>query len=159
MKKEVKSQAALEFLTTYAWAFLVIMITMGALYYFGIFDFSKFLPQKCNFPSQFECIDFSFVGDEVRFKLVNNLGEPIDVTGYAITNDAVNPLTCPSLLPSLPISWPPGVELEFTSSGCVDGAFIQGERTEAKITITYCAPATTGCPSHSVNGKITAVVI
>ena len=41
-----KSQAALEFLTTYAWAFLVIIIMIGALAYFGvwlnaIFNFSK----------------------------------------------------------------------------------------------------------------------
>ena len=42
----LKSQAALEFLTTYVWAIMVMLIVIGALYYFGIFDFSKLLPQK-----------------------------------------------------------------------------------------------------------------
>ena len=156
MKKEVKSQAALEFLTTYAWAFLVMMITIGALYYFGIFDFAKFLSQNCSFPSQFECIDFSFIGDEVKLRLVNNLGEEINVNSITITNEAVDPLSCTS--PLAFAGWQPGDEKDLTFSGCTDGVFIVGERTEAKITLKYCAPATTGCPEHTVNGKITAVV-
>ena len=156
MKKEVKSQAALEFLTTYAWAFLSITIAIGALYYFGVFDFSKFLPQKCIFPSQLECIDFVFDGDEVRFRLVNNLGEPIDVTSYSITDDAISPLSCTS--PSTITNWLAAEERDFTFTGCSGGAFIDGERTEAKITLNYCAPATIGCPPHSASGKITAVV-
>ncbi len=156
MKKEARSQAALEFLTTYAWAFLVIMITIGALYYFGIFDFQKFLPQRCLFPSQFECLDFSFVGDEVKLKLVNNLGEEININSMTITNEAVDPLDCTS--PGITNPWTAGDDQDFTFTGCTGGVFIEGERTEAKITIKYCAPATTDCPEHTVNGKITAVV-
>lgn len=158
MKKEVKSQAALEFLTTYAWAFMGIMVTIGALYYFGIFDFSKFLPQKCTFPSQFECLDFGFVGAEVRLKLVNNVGEPLQVSSITITNDAADPLTCNLASPASQFSWQPGDEMDVTFDTCTGGAFIEGQRSEAKITMIYCAPATTGCPPHTVNGKITAVV-
>jgi len=154
-----KSQAALEFLTTYAWAFLVILITIGGLYYFGIFNFSKLLPQKCFFPSQFECLAFSFAGDptnEVRFRLVNSIGEEINVNSFEITNGAPAPLACTS---PTPISnWRSGVEMDFTFTGCTDGGFIKGERMEAKITMRYCAPATPSCPEHIVNGLITAVV-
>ena len=160
MKK--KSQAALEFLTTYAWAFVVILIAMSALYYFGIFEFSKFLPQRCIFSSQFECLDFSFVDDQVRFKLINNVGEPLNVKNIDITNDAAAPLTCTLLDPGIsaenPFAWAPGNEMVVTFSECEGGVFIEGERTDAQITITYCAPATTGCPEHTINGKITAVV-
>jgi len=168
MKKEVKSQAALEFLTTYAWAFLVIMITIGTLYYFGIFDFSKFLPQKCVFPSQFECIDFSFDADEIRFRLVNNLGEEISVSNIDITDDASNPLACVGPPPPnvncgtmdepVPFTWGVGKQCDFTFAGCAGGSYIVKERAEAKISITYCAPDTEFCPPHTVNGKITAVV-
>ena len=161
MHKKLKSQAALEFLTTYAWAFLVILVTIGALYSFGAFDFSKFLPQRCLFPSQFECIDYSFMGapvNEVRLRLANNLGENIRVTSFSITNDAVNPLGCSSL-PASPIDWARDTERDFVFSGCQNGVFIIGERTDAKITMKYCSPLTAGCPEHTVNGKITAVVI
>ena len=159
-----KSQIALEFLTTYVWALLVILITIGALYYFGIFDFSKFLPQSCVFPSQFECIDFSFVGDEVRFRLVNNIGETINVIGLEVTNEAANPLSCavgtptPPPSPTTPFEWENGLEANFVFNSCQDGAFLVGERTESKITVKYCSPATPGCPEHTIKGKIISVV-
>ncbi len=154
-----KSQAALEFLTTYAWAFLGIMTTLGALYYFGVFDFSKYLPQECIFPQQFECVAFSFVGGatkEIRFRLVNNAGETTDVKGYSISNDLPTPLSCTN--PAVFNGWLAGVEKDFIFTGCSGGGFIDNERTEAEISITYCAPATAGCPQHTVTGKIKAVV-
>jgi len=39
-----KVQAALEFLMTYGWAVLVILIAAGALAYFGVLSPDKFLP-------------------------------------------------------------------------------------------------------------------
>ncbi|MFC2016699.1 hypothetical protein ACFLUF_03190 [Chloroflexota bacterium] len=44
-----KAQAALEFLTTYGWALVVILVMIGALAHFGILSPSKFLPERCNF--------------------------------------------------------------------------------------------------------------
>lgn len=38
----MKGQAALEFLTTYGWAFLVILVMIGALTYFGVLAPAKF---------------------------------------------------------------------------------------------------------------------
>jgi len=127
-----RSQAALEFLTTHALAFLALLITIGALYYFGVFNFQKFLPQKCSFSSQLECLDFGFIDDKVNLRLVNNLGEEIDVKSITITNDAANPLSCTS--PSSFDGWQPGDERDFTFTGCTGGVFIAGQRAEAKIT-------------------------
>ena len=159
-----KSQAALEFLTTYAWAFFGIIITLGALYYFGAFDLSKYLPQECIFPQQFECVAFSFVGgatDQIRFGLVNNAGETINVKGYSIGNDLPTPLSCTNPIPFN--GWLAGEERDFAFTGCSGGGFIDNERAEAEISITYCAPATTGCTTgsavdHTLSGKIKAVV-
>ena len=158
-----KSQAALEFLTTYAWAFLGIMVTLGALYYFGVFNFSKYLPQECIFPQQFECVAFSFVGaaDEVRFRLVNNAGETINVKGYSISNDLPAPLSCTN--PPAFNGWLAGEERDFAFTGCSGGGFIDKERAEAEISIAYCAPATAGCTTgsavdHTLSGKIKAAV-
>ena len=141
---KVKSQAALEFLVTYAWVFLGIMIAIGVLYYYGIFSFSKFLPQECIFPSQFECTAHSFVGsptNQVRLRLVNNLGETIDIKGYSITNDAVTPLSCTN--PSLINGWLAGVERDFTFTGCANGGFITKEKIKFNIEIDYY-PASAG---------------
>lgn len=156
-----KSQAVLEFLTTYGWAILVILITLGTLYYFGAFEFYKFLPQKCQFPSQFECLDFSFLKDEtiseIRLKLLNNIGEEINILSYSITNDASQPLICDT--PSTITGWKAGEGKNFVFSDCINGQFLVGERTDAFITMTYCAPSTPNCPAHTLKGKINAVVI
>ncbi len=173
-----KSQAALEFLTTYAWALVAIMIAIGALYYFGVFDFKKFLPQECLFPSQFECADFAFAGspsNEVRFRLVNNIGEQVNVKSFSITNKDTAPIACNTAPASiavncggtpqggLPFNWNAGLDCDFTFTGCSGATFQKSFRTDAAITMAYCATATPGCPGtsnadHVVKGKIVAVV-
>ena len=57
-RKFARAQAALEFLTTYGWAFLVILIMIGTLAYFGILNPSKVLPNRCTFGAEFQCLDF-----------------------------------------------------------------------------------------------------
>ena len=154
---KIKSQAALEFLTTYVWAFFVIGITIGALYYFGIFDFSKYLPQKCIFPSQFKCLDFSLKPGDVSVKLVNNLGEDIRVTALQITNDAIPSISCTP--PSVPFDWAYSTEKDLTFASCSGGAYITGERVELKVSMSYYAINTPSQPVHLVNGKINGKVL
>lgn len=71
-----RAQAALEFLTTYGWAFLVILIMISALAYFGVLRPSRLLPDRCSFGAEFECRDFqiSQIDDTVKVKLKNNVG-------------------------------------------------------------------------------------
>jgi len=45
-----KSQAALEFLMTYGWAILVVLIAIGALAYFGVLSPARFLPTAVKTP-------------------------------------------------------------------------------------------------------------
>ena len=150
-----KSQAALEFLTTYTWAFIVIAITMGALYYSGVFDFGKYVPQKCIFPSQFKCLDFSLKPTEVRIKSINNLGEDIRITSLQITNDAVPPISC-TAPPNF--DWAHSTEKDIVFTSCRDGGYIPGERVELKISMSYYSPSTRSRPVHLINGKINGKV-
>jgi len=53
--KNKKAQAALEFLTTYGWAFLVIIVMIGALAYFGVLSPEKFVSERCNLGVEFQC--------------------------------------------------------------------------------------------------------
>ena len=147
-----KSQAALEFLTTYAWAFLGILITLGALYYFGIFDFSKYLPEKCLFTSQMECINFVMNNDNIRIRLVNNLGETITVESTSVTDNNDPALSCTTLPTTT--GWNAGDELDLWFQGCSGGGYISKERVEAKISVTYYAENTPTQPRHTVNGKL-----
>jgi len=115
-----KSQAALEFLTTYSWAFLVIIIMVGALAYFGVLSPSKLLPDRCNFGSEVTCNkdsmvvrnvatgvsaiddDTSEAGNSgaytVNMRLKNSVGVPIRVTDATATTDTMGAGSCFALL-------------------------------------------------------------
>jgi hypothetical protein len=76
MKK--RGQVALEFLSTYGWAFMVILLMIGALAYFGVLNPDKFLPQRCNTGPEFTCTEFMVVNSGyLSFKVVNNVGQSI----------------------------------------------------------------------------------
>lgn len=98
-----KAQAALEFLTTYGWAFLVILIMMSALAYFGVLNPSKLLPDRCNFGAEVGCNKNALVvkggtaGDidnTLTMRLANNFGVGVVVTVARVTTDVATAGTC-----------------------------------------------------------------
>lgn len=82
MMKNNKAQAALEFLMTYGWAILVVLVSIGALAYFGVLSPEKFLPAKCTLQSGITCLDHKAVGSGTFAGLTvfiqNSLGNDID---------------------------------------------------------------------------------
>lgn len=150
-----KSQAALEYLSTYAWAFIILVVTISTLYYFGVFNFSKFLPQKCSFPSQLKCVDFSLKPSEVDIKLLNNLGEDIHVTSLDITNDAITPIKC---TPPAQFDWARSTSADISFTSCRGGAYIPDERVELVVTLGYYVISTPSKPVHYIKGKINGKV-
>lgn len=169
MKNQKRSQASIEYLSTYAFAFIAIVTAIGALYYFGFLDFSRYLPQKCVFPSQFRCLDFSLNTGEVRIKLDNNLGENICIKTEKIkmTNDAIPSISCSFVSSGHPqgscaaneFEWASTKEKDFVFKPCSGGAYISNERIELKVTMEYYAINTPTHPLHTINGKISGRVL
>ena len=52
MMKNMKGQAAMEFLMTYGWAILVVLLAIGALAAFGVFDMGKYSTGQTSFQGQ-----------------------------------------------------------------------------------------------------------
>ena len=63
-----RGQAAMEFLATYGWAILVVLIAIAALAYFGIFNPRMFVSEQVIFGPE-----FSYAGHS--FKMTNNKEE------------------------------------------------------------------------------------
>ncbi|MFH1072861.1 MAG: hypothetical protein V1743_05520 [Nanoarchaeota archaeon] len=81
-----KGQAALEFLVTYGWAFMILIIVISSLAYFGVISPDLFLPEKCVFGGGIYCRDFAGIPDsttpdngKVRAQLVNSIGSTLQV--------------------------------------------------------------------------------
>ena len=81
-----KAQGALEFLMTYGWAFLVILIMIGALAYFGVLSPTRFLPERCSLGSQLGCEDYIVTqsSGEINLRIRNNMGYTIQISDIGI---------------------------------------------------------------------------
>ncbi len=80
-----KAQAALEFLMTYGWAIMVVMVMVAALAYYGVLNPTKYLPDRCSFGVQLNCEDHVLrVSPEANqgyaeFALLNAMGSKIKI--------------------------------------------------------------------------------
>ena len=157
-----KAQAALEFLTTYGWAFLVILIMIGTLAYFGILSPSKLLPNRCNFGSEFQCLDYqiSATANTFKIRIKNALAEPIDVSAITLSSEGTTVYAC-STPPALPTGWKSGDIKELAWSGCNSAVagIISGEKGKVLITITYNTVSSGAGYSKEVKGEVLSTVI
>jgi hypothetical protein len=143
-----KAQAATEYLLTYGWAFMAIIITVGALAYFGVVNPTSFIPDRCNFGSQMECVDFMLDTTGIHMYIQNNYGKNITITAIEGINDA---LVCQGT-PSIDI--PAGEKEEITCT--VTPALTKGNKKQVPMIITF--KRQDGTVFHNVTGEVYSVV-
>ena len=138
-----KSQAAMEFLMTYGWAILVVLVAIGALAYFGVLSPDKFLPSKCTLPAGIVCMDFKVGTATVDVVLRNGLG--FDATSVTVAVAGCGTSASAGLSN--------GAQSPFTSGSCTNTA---GSKFSADVNVSY-TNADSGL-SHKVQGSITGRV-
>ncbi len=146
-----RGQAALEFLTTYGWAFLVVLVMIGALAYFGVISPNKFLPERCNFQQEFFCKDFMIDTDETRFVLMNQLGSAVDTLSFDVVFPDSSTAAC-----TVPANIGAGVARAINCTGLSNPALIQGEKVKLKFTGSYKVIG--GQYDRPLNGEIFGTV-
>ena len=72
-----KGQGALEFLTTYGWAFLVVLVLIGAMSQLGVFD--RIGGSKCVSTQGFNCEGAQVNDANQKFKFKNTLGADVAI--------------------------------------------------------------------------------
>jgi hypothetical protein len=87
MRLYKKSQAAMEFLMSYGWALLVVLLVIAALAYFGMLNPERFLPDKVNLGSGLTVMSSTL--DERFLTLVVNNG-----LGKTLNNFVINATLC-----------------------------------------------------------------
>ncbi len=83
-KKTFRGQAAMEYLVTYGWALLVLVIVIGVLMATGVFSPANFQPEECNFQPDFPCQSYIAYNDasgqtNLLFNASNGFGFPIKI--------------------------------------------------------------------------------
>ncbi|MBW3019796.1 hypothetical protein KY334_00735 [Candidatus Woesearchaeota archaeon] len=121
----MKGQAATEFLMTYGWALLVVLIAISALAYFGVMSPSKFLPEKCMLSPGYQCVDYIITTNSSKMIVKNGAGENILVTNLKIGECEGNFST----------QIDNGKQEEFSLTDCNNG--IKDSSFRGDISITY----------------------
>ena len=84
-----KAQAAMEFLMTYGWAILVVLIVISVLAYFGVLKPGGLLPEKCTFPVSLSCTDHTVTATYIAVSLQNGAGRDLRIRGMTAIGDAL----------------------------------------------------------------------
>ena len=165
MSDNKKSQSALEFLTTYGWAFLIILIMIGALAYFGILSPNRLLPNRCNFGAEFGCSDYqaSATGSQVKLRLKNNLGQPITIANVGVGTDSTTSLFCSAAVAPLPpisnIRSGQLTDITFSTCGFAAAGVAQGEKTKLNVTVDFYPSVSGANYQKSVKGEMYTTVV
>lgn len=144
--RRTKGQAALEFLTTYGWAILIVLVMIGALSYFGVTDPKKYLPDKCLFKSGLDCTDFIALDNtgqlQLRFTITNGMGESIEISQLDVFSDGETVLDCDDDTSGNPSPWATPLVVSAGTSRAFTCDFIStpvvvGQSVKATATFTY----------------------
>ncbi len=98
--KNKKAQAAMEFLMTYGWAILVVLIAIGALVYFGALSPEKNISDRCILSAPLSC---SKMGDYIAYSrsapsnveiiITNGAGSSINIINAILEESDDEPCT------------------------------------------------------------------
>ena len=154
-RRSGKGQSAIEYLTTYGWAILIVAVVLVMLYVFVVSPQTA-VPQNCTFNSGVGCSDFVFASNAVSSKMVMLLSnaEPYPLQNPSIIVNVQNggnvTGTCsPSyVLPGGAIICTVPISQSYSQGQLVSGSvYLSGT--------TCSAPAgCTGAPAQVYSGKI-----
>ncbi len=90
--RKTRAQSAVEYLTTYGWAIIIIAIVLAALYEIGLFNPSGFVSTTCTFPAEFGCLTAVLSSSSATTNAIMNVTiqqstqSVINITAYGCNN-------------------------------------------------------------------------
>lgn len=161
-----RGQVAMEFIMTYGWAILAVLVAIGALAYFGVLSPQRAIPERCILETGFNCRDFIVEEEDanlmqVRFTVLNGLGEGVRIseTGTsAQIRGSGNSVPCDhpiTFAVENPVLIGGGDQLGFT---CVNVPGNPGEGQLARLEISLNYSLATGTYWKVTTGELTARV-
>ncbi|MDD5086457.1 MAG: hypothetical protein PHV16_01765 [Candidatus Nanoarchaeia archaeon] len=176
-----RAQAAMEFLMTYGWAILVVLVVIGALAYFGVLNPGNLFPEKCTLPMGLYCRDYRIdeENNQIRVKIENSRGTGMIFTSITASGDVIVGCNAEEITSSKAeceastdkgdcyFNNVPGWRLGNGQSGTIylycDSISGYNGKTKVDITFTYCDDTSSiegDCDvfSHTLKGELLARV-
>lgn len=159
-----KAQAALEFLTTYAWVFLVIIVMIAAVAYLGVLRPGQLLPERCDFGHNFECTGYEITygttgtNGQVKFQIRNDLDHDVYVDSVTLSTESAESYVC--IITDDGTKWNSTGFKSFTSSATCNSEnaqFSEGTKGKVLVKLTYYNVGASAF-THVAEGEIYATV-
>ena len=135
----MKGQTAIEYLMTYGWAILIILIVAGVLAYYGIFSPSSFLGPTARGFGQIQVLNpWSLTtGGTLTLDLANRVGgQTASITTINATiNDAAAPVVC--AVTGSPVDIATSSDVVVTAACGAIANSAAGDSYTAALVITY----------------------
>lgn len=135
-----KAQAAMEYLMTYGWAILIVIIVAAALYALGVFNPATWTgTRSTGFANIGQPTDWVYAGTtgEFNITLKNSLGTQITITqATAVCGTAGAPVTLNSTA-TLPWAVGAGSKIEFYTDATNCVTLTGGSSYSTEMTVTY----------------------
>ena len=149
----MKGQTAIEYLMTYGWAILIILIVAGVLAYYGIFAPAGFLGPTARGFGQVQVLNpWAVSSSGMTLNLANRVGGAIAVTEVNATVDSTVYQCTPTA--EVPISAGADETFACTFGSAISGA-TAGESYSATLIIYYKYPSDATTADFSTSGTIT----
>ena len=88
---KMRGQAAMEYLMTYGWALLILVVVIGVLFSMGVFNPQNYMSEECSFQPSLQCKGVSLSSTGVlTIYLVNGLGYDVDSWEMEVDGKSVN---------------------------------------------------------------------
>lgn len=82
------AQSAIEYLTTYGWALLIIAVVFAVLFEMGVFNANTYVTTSCIFPAGINCMSAVLyaVNSTISVNIGQSLSYPINITAIGCNN-------------------------------------------------------------------------
>ncbi len=147
-----KAQGALEFLITYGWAFVVVLVLVGAMASTGVVTPEQLQPDKCVSPPGFSCEAHSISENEQNFKFKNKLGHSINIKNSSLAVGASDSSSACSSQSNII-----GADEDFLIT-CNNQGLKDGEKVKSELEITYYKSSSDESFAKSVKASIVSQV-
>ncbi|MFI5412587.1 MAG: hypothetical protein ACHQX1_01720 [Candidatus Micrarchaeales archaeon] len=160
---KIKSQSAIEYLTTYGWAIIIIAVVLLALFNLGLFNPSSFVSTTCVFPAEFQCLSAVLTGStgSLNLTLQQATQSNINVTSIGCNNQGtISNMVTMNNPPSNQIQLSIGGANSFLVTCYQNGTVVNinpGQIYRGYVLVNYTS-LTTGFP-HTAEGSVVAKAV
>jgi TRAP-type C4-dicarboxylate transport system permease large subunit len=129
----MKGQTALEYLITYGWAILVILVVLAVLWYYGIFNPARWAGESVTEGSAFKIVDKNLQVGTLKLSLGNKAGTTVTINSINVSGDVYNTALFVTGLPETVVA---GANIVGTYEIPVEGLSAGSVGSFARFTVT-----------------------